>query len=101
MHHETSHASLPLETLRQMSETIASEMSAFAGSGGEPIATTGGGSAHRALPADLQQRFIALRTALFQHGVYDPVLVRFDTASAPQASNGEIAAQLTRIAESL
>jgi hypothetical protein len=101
MHHEAHHASLPLETLKQMSASVAAELTALGGSTGEPVAATGGGSAHRALPADLQQRFIALRTALFQRGVYDPVLGRFDTASAPQASTGEIAAQLTKIAESL
>jgi hypothetical protein len=101
MHHETSHEMMPIETLRQLSRSVAAEMMALGGAAEEPIAATGGGSLHRALPVDLQERFIALRTALFQRGVYDPVLVRFDTASAPQASNGEIAAQLTKIAESL
>jgi hypothetical protein len=54
-----------------------------------------------ALPADVRKRFIAVRAALFQRGVFDPVLVRFDTASAPQATNGEIAEQLKKIAETL
>ena len=48
-----------------------------------------------------RERFIALRAALFQRGVYDPVLVRFDSATAPRAANDEIAAQLTKLAESL
>jgi len=45
-----------------------------------------------------RQRFIALRAALFQRGVYDPVLVRFDSATAPRAANAEIAEQLEKIA---
>ncbi len=50
---------------------------------------------------DVRQRFIALRAELFQRGVYDPVLVRFDSATAPRATNEEIAAELTKLAESL
>jgi len=54
-----------------------------------------------AIPADVRARFIAVRTALFQRGVFDPVLVRFDSATAPRATNGEIAAELAKIAEAL
>ena len=50
------------------------------------------------LDAATRQRFIALRAALFQSGVYDPVLVRFDSATAPRATNAEIAEQLEKIA---
>jgi len=53
------------------------------------------------ISAPLRKRLIAVRAALFQRGVFDPVLVRFDTASAPRASNSEIAAELAKIAESL
>jgi hypothetical protein len=53
------------------------------------------------LSDDVRQRFIALRAELFQRGVYDPVLVRFDSATAPRATNEEIAAELTKLAESL
>jgi hypothetical protein len=53
------------------------------------------------LPSDLRRRFIDLRAALFQRGVYDPILVRFDTATVSQASTAEIASQLTQIASSL
>jgi len=49
----------------------------------------------------LRQRFIEVRAALFQRGVYDPVLVRFDSATAPRATNEEIGEQLGTIAESL
>ncbi|HEY6139343.1 MAG TPA: hypothetical protein VI670_16395 [Thermoanaerobaculia bacterium] len=50
------------------------------------------------IDAATRQRFIALRTALFQRGVYDPVLVRFDSATAPRATNAEIAEELEKIA---
>jgi hypothetical protein len=49
----------------------------------------------------LRERFIAVRTALFQRGIYDPVLVRFDSATAPRATKEEIAAQLELVAQSL
>ncbi len=53
------------------------------------------------LPPDLRARFIEVRAALFQRGVYDPVLVRFDSATVPQASIAEVADQLASIAASL
>jgi hypothetical protein len=49
----------------------------------------------------LRQRFIEVRSALFQRGIYDPVLVRFDSATAPRATKDEIAAQLEAVAQSL
>jgi hypothetical protein len=49
----------------------------------------------------LRARFIAVRTELFQRGIYDPVLVRFDSATAPRATSDEIAAQLEAVAQSL
>jgi hypothetical protein len=49
----------------------------------------------------LREHFIAVRTALFQRGIYDPVLVRFDSATAPRATKEEIAAQLELVAQSL
>ncbi len=53
------------------------------------------------LPADLRQRFIDVRAALFQRGIYDPVLVRFDSATVTKASTQEIAEQLATVAASL
>jgi hypothetical protein len=50
---------------------------------------------------DVRARFIAVRAELFQRGVFDPVLVRFDSATAPRATHEEVAAELTKIAESL
>lgn len=66
-----------------------------------PIATPGGGSLHRNLPEDLRRRFIEVRAALFARGIYDPLLVRFDTASVAQAPTSEIAEQLATIAATL
>ena len=51
--------------------------------------------------ADLRARFIEVRAVLFQRGIYDPVLVRFDSATAPRASTQEIAEQLAKVAAAL
>jgi hypothetical protein len=89
-----------LDELRTSAGAVAEALEALpnAAEGAKP---TGGGSRHRSIPEDLRKRFIDVRAALFQRGIYDPVLVRFDTASAPQATTGEIAAQLATIAASL
>jgi len=50
---------------------------------------------------DVRDQFIRVRGALFVRGIYDPVLVRFDSATAPKAPASEIAEQLKTIAESL
>ena len=44
-----------------------------------------------------RKRFIALRTAMYVRGIYDPVLVRFDSITAPRATVSEIARQLAVI----
>lgn len=49
----------------------------------------------------LRERFIDVRAALFQRGIYDPVLVRFDSATAPRATLQEIATQLATVATNL
>jgi len=51
-----------------------------------------------AMSPALRQRFIEVRAALFQRGIYDPVLVRFDSATAPAASASEVGEQLERVA---
>jgi hypothetical protein len=86
------------EELKSMAAEVAAELQSSIG--GEP-ATTGGGSRQRGLPEPLRERFIRVRTALFQRGIFDPVLVRFDTASAAQASTKEIGEQLAAVAEAL
>jgi hypothetical protein len=53
------------------------------------------------LPPELRARFIDVRAALFQRGIYDPVLVRFDSATVSQASVAEIADQLASVAAAL
>ncbi len=67
----------------------------------EMIANTGGGSRHRGLPEDLRQQFIDVRAALFARGIYDPVLVRFDTATVTQAPTREIGERLAALADTL
>ena len=74
---------IPLGQLKQAAAKVAEEMKS-----GEVT------------PA-LRARFIDVRTALFQRGIYDPVLVRFDSATAPPATKDEIAAQLDAVAQSL
>ena len=73
------------EELKQLAATVAEAM----------VKTTGD------LPPDLRSAFIDVRAALFQRGIYDPVLVRFDTISAPRASTEELAAQLGKVAAAL
>jgi hypothetical protein len=82
------------EELKIMASEVAVELQSTIG--GEP-ASTGGGSRQRGLPEPLRDRFIRVRTALFQRGIFDPVLVRFDTASAPQAATKEVGEQLAKI----
>jgi hypothetical protein len=86
------------EELKKMAAEVAGELQSATGA--EP-AGTGGGSRQRGLPETLRQRFISVRTALFQRGIFDPVLVRFDTASALQATTTELAEQLARVASAL
>ena len=49
----------------------------------------------------LREQFINVRAALFQRGIYDPVLVRFDSYTVSKASVEEIAEQLATVAASL
>jgi hypothetical protein len=58
-------------------------------------------SAGETLSPELRSRFIAVRGALYQRGVYDPVLVRFDSGTVAKATVSEVAEQLGRVAESL
>jgi len=51
-----------------------------------------------ALSLELRKRFIALRSELFQRGIYDPVLARFDSVTVSRASVQAIADQLDAIA---
>jgi len=91
---------MTVDEIKAAAAELAMALQAAGGADG-PIGGTGGGSRHRRLPDDVQKRFVALRAALFQRGVFDPVLVRFDTDSAAQAPNGEIAEELRKIAAAL
>lgn len=75
---------IPLSELRSMAAAVAEELKSAS-----------------AVSPELRERFINVRAALFQRGIYDPVLVRFDSATAPQASPSEIADQLASVAASL
>jgi hypothetical protein len=74
---------MPMDRLKELAAAVADEMKA-----GE-------------VTPSLRERFIDVRAALFQRGIYDPVLVRFDSATAPRATKEEIAAQLELVAQSL
>lgn len=53
------------------------------------------------LTAELRARFVTVRAALFHRGIFDPVLVRFDSATAPRATTQEVADQLATVATNL
>lgn len=76
---------IPLPHLKEMATAVAAEMK-NAGDG---------------LPADIRERFINVRAALFQRGIFDPVLVRFDSATVTKASANEVAEQLETLAAGL
>jgi hypothetical protein len=99
MKHEERLSLTTTAEVKAAAVSVAEAMKAAASASKET--TSGSGSRHRGLPEDLRRRFIDVRTALFQRGIYDPVLVRFDTASAPQAATAEIAARLAEVAATL
>lgn len=74
---------MPLDVLKTMAAETAEELKSGA------------------MTPQLRERFIEVRAALFQRGIYDPVLVRFDSSTAPKASLEEIAEQLATVAASL
>ena len=51
------------------------------------------------LTPELRARFIAVRAELFERGIFDPVLARFDSATVAQISAAEAGAQLAKWAE--
>lgn len=83
-HDDQKPIAIPLEQLRELATSVAAELKSGAAPGGA-----------------LRERFINVRAALFQRGIYDPVLVRFDSATAPKASSEEIAEQLASVAAAL
>lgn len=82
-HDEPLPIAIPLDELRNLAAAVADELQSAT------------------LTPELRQRFITVRAALFQRGIFDPVLVRFDSASAPRATPQELGAQLATVAASL
>jgi len=93
---------LTIEDLKVSAASLAIELAGIAADiQDEPISATGGGSLHRPWPEPLRKRLIGVRTALFQRGVFDPILARIDTATVTQTSTRELAEELAKIAEAL
>ncbi len=74
---------IPLDELRRQAAAVAEELQS------------------QELTPALRERFINVRAALFQRGIYDPVLVRFDSYTAPKATPQEVGAQLATVATNL
>ncbi|HSP34045.1 MAG TPA: hypothetical protein VLU46_07020 [Thermoanaerobaculia bacterium] len=85
-HDNKAPIALSLDEVKTLATAIAAELK-----------TLGSG----VVPVELRNRFINVRAALFQRGIYDPVLVRFDSATAPPASAAEVGAQLESVAATL
>jgi len=58
-------------------------------------------NAGETLTPQLRKRFISVRTQLFQRGIFDPILVRFDTVTVSRATIEEISDELTAVASGL
>lgn len=58
-------------------------------------------SAGESLSPELRKRFIGVRSQLFRRGVFDPVLIRFDTITVTRATIEEISDELAAVASSL
>lgn len=86
MKEEKNPFAMPVAEIKTMAASVAQQMKS---------------TAPGAIPKDLRARFIMVRAALFQRGIFDPVLVRFDSATVAQASPAEVADQLTRVAAAL
>ena len=54
-----------------------------------------------ALTPELRKRFLGVRSALIERGVFDPILIRFDTITVPRASIEEVAEELAAVASIL
>ncbi len=93
--------SMSREDVKRAAAAVAADLKKAAQAAPEAPPATGGGSRQRGLPEELRRRFMDVRTALVQRGVYDPVLVRFDTATVPQATTLAVAEELEKVAESL
>lgn len=82
---EKTAAFMPLEQVKAAATSVSEQLKSAA----DPLT-----------PA-LRKSFVDVRAALFQRGVFDPILVRFDSATVARASVAEIAEELGRVATSL
>jgi hypothetical protein len=89
------------EEIKTAATKVAEELRKVSAANTAETLGIGGGSRQRGLPEDLRKRFVDVRAALFQRGVFDPLLVRFDTATVPQASTLAIADALAAAAQSI
>jgi hypothetical protein len=89
-----------LSELKELAAKVAVDLATLPNAD-QPPGQTGGGSLHRGIPGELRDQFIIVRAALFTRGIFDPVLARFDTASAPQATTREVAEELARVASAI
>jgi hypothetical protein len=84
MSQESRPISMSVAELKELAASVASEMKAA-----------------ETVSPPLRERFISVRAALFQRGIYDPVLVRFDSATVAKAPAAEIATRLAEVAAAL
>lgn len=87
--------------IKSAANAVADELRKASAANAAEVLPAGGGSRQRALPEELRKRFIDVRAALFERGIYNPVLVRFDSASAPPATTPAIADALAAVGSSL
>ena len=99
MHNDDEKHPMPMsrEELKERATRVAAGLKSAATSNEKTLA--GGGSRQRGLPEELRAGFIEVRAALFGRGIFDPVLVRFDSATASPASSAELAERLAEVAE--
>jgi hypothetical protein len=50
---------------------------------------------------ELRERFIRVRAELYRRGIYDPILARFDSHTAPPVDAHSVAQQLALVADQL
>ncbi len=98
--HEPGTGTMSLDRLKELAATVAGELQSAAAND-DRLPAAGGGSRPRGLPEELRVRFITVRAALFARGIYDPVLVRFDSATSAPALTSDIAEQLALVANAL
>lgn len=85
---------------KELKDAAAAAAEALTSSGGASAPQPGGGSQTRMLPERVRAAVIDVRTRLYQRGIVDPLLARFDSATVAPASDIEISERLAAIAQS-